>query len=89
MFAAAAKKAQSNDPIRVAKALEGMKMSTSLGEVEMRADNHQLLQPLYVSTLLKNTKYDVEDSGLGWKSDAKVEGKATALPTTCKMERPK
>ena len=89
MFAAAAKKAQSNDPVKVAKALEGMKMSTSLGEVEMRADNHQLLQPLYVSTLLKNTKYDVEDSGLGWKSDAKVEGKATALPTTCKMERPK
>ena len=89
MFAAAAKKAQSNDPVKVAKALEGMKMSTSLGEVGMRADNHQLLQPLYVSTLSKNTKYDVEDSGLGWKSNAKVDGKATALPTTCKMERPK
>src|SRR4029077_17056408 len=40
MFAAAAKKAQSNDPVKLAKALEGMKMSTSLGEVEMRADNH-------------------------------------------------
>src|SRR6185503_17138834 len=51
MFAAAAKKAGSNDPVKVAKALEGMKMSTALGEVEMRADNHQLLQPLYVSTL--------------------------------------
>jgi branched-chain amino acid transport system substrate-binding protein len=89
MFAAAAKKAQSNDPVKIAKALEGMKMSTSLGEVEMRADNHQMLQPLYVSTLSKNTKYDVEDSGLGWKTDAKVDGKATALPTTCKMERPK
>ena len=46
MFAAAAKKAGSNDPVKVAKALEGMKMSTSLGEVEMRADNHQILQPL-------------------------------------------
>jgi len=89
MFAAAAKKAQSNDPVKIAKALEGMKMPTSLGEVEMRADNHQMLQPLYVSTLSKNTKYDVEDSGLGWKSDAKVDAKATALPTTCKMERPK
>jgi len=89
MFAAAAKKAQSNDPVKVARALEGMKMPTSLGEVEMRADNHQLLQPLFVSTLSRNVKYDSEDSGLGWKSDAKVEGKATALPTTCKMERPK
>ena len=89
MFAAAAKKAQSNDPVKIARALEGMKMSTSLGEVEMRADNHQILQPLYVSTLSKNVKYDSEESGLGWKTDAKVEGKATALPTTCKMERPR
>jgi branched-chain amino acid transport system substrate-binding protein len=89
MFAAAAKKAQSNDPVKIAKALEGMKMPTSLGEVEMRADNHQILQPLYVSTLSKGVKYDSEESGLGWKTDAKVEGKATALPTTCKMERPR
>jgi len=89
MFAAAAKKAQSNDTVKVARALEGMKMSTPLGEVEMRADNHQMLQPLYVSTLEKGQKYDVEDSGFGWQTDAKVDGKATALPTTCKMERPK
>src|ERR1700674_4864797 len=89
MFAAAAKKAQSNDPVKVAKALEGMKMPTSLGEVEMRADNHQILQPLYVSTLVKAPKYDAEGTGLGWKSDAKVDGKSTALATTCKMERPK
>src|SRR5438270_4693826 len=41
MFAAAAKKAGSNDPAKVARALEGMKMQTALGEVEMRADNHQ------------------------------------------------
>ena len=89
MFAAAAKKAQSNDPAKVARALEGMKMSTPLGDVEMRADNHQLLQPLYVSTLEKGQKYDAEGTGLGWRTDTKVDGKATALPTTCKMERPK
>ena len=89
MFAAAAKKAGSNDPVKVARALEGMKMSTSLGDVEMRADNHQILQPLFVSTLVKGGKYDSEGTGLGWKTDAKVDGKATALPTTCKMERPK
>jgi len=88
MFAAAAKKAGSNDPAKIAHALEGLKMPTPLGEVEMRADNHQLLQPLYVSTLERNQKYDVEGSGLGWRTDAKVEGKATALPTTCKMDRP-
>jgi hypothetical protein len=47
----------------------------------MRADNHQMLQPLFVSTLAKGVKYDSEDTGLGWKTDAKVDGKATALPT--------
>ncbi|MGH8850321.1 MAG: branched-chain amino acid ABC transporter substrate-binding protein [Casimicrobiaceae bacterium] len=88
MFAAAAKKARSNDPVKVAHALEGMKMTTSLGEVEMRADNHQILQPMFVSTLSRNVKYDSEGTDMGWKTDAKVEGKATALPTTCKMERP-
>src|SRR5213595_126452 len=64
MFAAAAKKAGSNDPVKVEKALEAMTMQTPLGEVEMRADNHQLLQPLFVSTLVKGVKYDSEDTGL-------------------------
>jgi branched-chain amino acid transport system substrate-binding protein len=88
LFAAAANKAHSNDPIKVAKALEGMKLNTTVGEVEMRADNHQLLQPLFVSTFTDNVKYDVERTGLGFKTDAKVNGKDTALPTTCQMQRP-
>jgi branched-chain amino acid transport system substrate-binding protein len=85
---AAAKKAKSNDPVKLARALEGMKMNTSLGPIEMRADNHQLLQPLIVSTLSDKTKYDVEGSGLGFVTDAKIDAKDTALPTTCKMQRP-
>ena len=88
MFAAAANKARSNDPIKVARALEGMKLSTTVGEVEMRADNHQLLQPLFVSTFSDNVKYDVERTGLGFKTDAKIDAKDTALPTTCQMQRP-
>jgi branched-chain amino acid transport system substrate-binding protein len=87
-FAAAANKARSNDPIKVAKALEGMKLNTTVGEVEMRADNHQLLQPLFVSTFSDNVKYDVERTGLGFKTDAKVNAKDTSLPTTCQMQRP-
>jgi branched-chain amino acid transport system substrate-binding protein len=85
---AAAKKAKSNDPVKLAKALEGMKMPTPLGDMEMRADNHQLLQPLFVSTLSDKTKYDLEGSGLGFVTDAKIDAKDTALPTTCKMDRP-
>jgi branched-chain amino acid transport system substrate-binding protein len=88
LFAAAARKAKSNDPVKVARALEGMKLATAMGEVEMRADNHQLLQPLYVSTLTDKVKFDVEKTGLGFATDAKVEAKDTALPTTCRMQRP-
>lgn len=88
LFVAAANKARSNDPIKVAKALEGMHLNTTVGEVEMRADNHQLLQPLFVSTFSDNVKYDVERTGLGFKTDAKINAKDTALPTTCQMQRP-
>jgi branched-chain amino acid transport system substrate-binding protein len=88
MIAAAASKAKSNDPVKLAKALEGMKVNTTVGEAEMRADNHQLLQPMFVSTWSDNVKFDVEKTGLGFKTDVKLNAKDTALPTTCKMQRP-
>jgi branched-chain amino acid transport system substrate-binding protein len=88
MLAAAARKAGSNDPVKLARALEGMKLATPLGDMEMRADNHQLLQPLFVSTLSDKAKYDVEGSGLGFVTDRKIDAKDTALPTTCRMQRP-
>ncbi len=89
MLTAAMKKAGSNDPVKVARALEGMKHQTALGEVEMRADNHQLLQPLFIFTMSDKVKYDVEHTGLGFVTNGKVDAKDTALPTVCKMERPK
>jgi branched-chain amino acid transport system substrate-binding protein len=88
LFTAAANKAKSNDPVKVAHALEGMKVTMSVGEVEMRADNHQVLQPMYISTLSDKVKYDVERTGLGFATNAKVDARDTALPTTCKMQRP-
>lgn len=88
MLKAAAAKAKSNDPVKLAHALEGMKLETPLGPMEMRADNHQLLQPLFVSTLSDKVKFDVEHSGLGFATDEKIDAANTAMPTTCKMQRP-
>jgi len=88
MIAAAASKAKSTDPVKLAKALEGIKVNTTVGEAEMRADNHQILQPMFVSTWSDNVKFDVEKTGLGFKTDVKLSAKDTALPTTCKMQRP-
>jgi branched-chain amino acid transport system substrate-binding protein len=92
MLAKAMGQAKSTDPKKVAFALEGMKWENDVGEVVMRADNHQLIQPLFISTYSKadgkDVKYDVEKTGFGFKLDNRVEGKDTVLPTTCKMERP-
>ncbi|HEY0524660.1 MAG TPA: branched-chain amino acid ABC transporter substrate-binding protein [Stellaceae bacterium] len=88
MLARAIDKAKSTDPVAVAKALEGMTYEASVGALTMRADNHQILQPLYISTMSAGQKYDVENTGLGFKPDARIEAKETEMPTTCKMKRP-
>lgn len=96
MFAQARVKAGGNEPVRVAAALEGLRVTTPLGEAEMRAADHQLIEPLAVSTLWPvaarggptEVRADVEGTGLGFKTDMKVEGYVTALPTSCRMQRP-
>ena len=93
MLAKAFEKAGKADPKAVAFALEGMEHETFYGKVTMRAEDHQLIQPLYISTMTKvgteGVKYDVENTGLGWKTDGRTEAEDTARPTTCKMKRPK
>jgi branched-chain amino acid transport system substrate-binding protein len=89
MLTDAMKKAKSNDPVKVAQALEGLKYKNALGEVEMRADNHQVLMPMFISTMADKVKYDVEHTGLGFVTNGRIEGKDTAMPTICKMDRPK
>lgn len=53
MLAEAIKQAKSTDPKAIALKLEGMKYQGDMGEVEMRAADHQLIQPLYISTVEK------------------------------------
>ena len=51
MFKAAAEKAKSIDPVKVAAALEGMKFEVfDGGEGFMRKDDHQFFQPIYISS---------------------------------------
>jgi len=57
----------------------------------MRAADHQLIQPLYVSVMQKldggSIRFDNEGSGYGFKTERYVPAAQTALPTTCKMQR--
>jgi branched-chain amino acid transport system substrate-binding protein len=88
MVAKAMNDAKSAEPVKVAQALEGMKFATPWGEAWMRKDNHQLIQPLFISTFTDGVKHDMEKTGFGFRTNAKIDGKETELPTTCKMERP-
>ena len=84
--------AKSADPVKVAKAMEGMKFEGPYGTVEMRATDHQLIQPLFVETFVKNDgKYRYTADGTAdytFRQDMRFEGAATARPTSCKMQRP-
>jgi branched-chain amino acid transport system substrate-binding protein len=92
MFKAAAEKANSLDPVKVAKALEGMEFDVyDGGKGTMRKDDHQFFQPMYISSFGERTDkepFDEEKTGWGWKLVAKIEANQTVLPTTCKMDRP-
>jgi branched-chain amino acid transport system substrate-binding protein len=73
-----------------------MRYTGETGEVEMRKQDHQLIQPLYLSTVQKvaakggpkDVKYDVEHTGMGFHTDAKLEAFTSAGFTSCNMKRP-
>jgi len=93
MLAKAFKETKSTDPVKVAAALEGMKVQSLNGEVEMRKSDHQLQQPLYIAKWVKvngkDVKYDQENTGYGWKTEALLPTYLATQPTSCQMQRPK
>jgi len=92
MFKAAAEKANSIDPVKVAAALEGMEFDVlDGGKGTMRKDDHQFFQPIYISSFgSRNDKepFDEENTGWGWRPVSKIDTAQSTVPTTCKMKRP-
>ncbi|WP_235210473.1 branched-chain amino acid ABC transporter substrate-binding protein [Caballeronia sordidicola] len=92
MLAQAMEKAHSADPTAVARALEGIKLDKGFQTTEMRAADHQLIQPLYVMEMDKagspDVHFDNEGSGFGFRTLLKIPAAQTAMPTTCQMKRP-
>ncbi|MFO1350653.1 MAG: branched-chain amino acid ABC transporter substrate-binding protein [Gammaproteobacteria bacterium] len=90
MLARALEKAGSDDPLKVALALEGMEATTIAGEhALMRAADHQLLQPLHVSRHTdEGVAIDMDNSGFGLVTEVTVPLEQATLPTTCQMARP-
>lgn len=85
MLVAAMEKAQSTQPLAVARALEGLQYSTAYGLARMRAEDHQLLQPLFLSRFSEAARHETENSGYGWVTVERIPAEQTALPSSCVM----
>ena len=92
LLSEAMKKTKSIDPVKVAFAMEGMKLTSPNGDIEMRATDHQLQQNVFISTWTKAdgkaVKYDNENTGYGFKLQQMIPAYVAAQPTSCQMKRP-
>ena len=73
-----------------AKALETTKIRTSMGETSMRAQDHQMLFPVVVSTVARDAAYKVDDTDMGFKPVKLFTAAEASTPpqAACKMQRP-
>lgn len=89
MLKEAAEKAGSIDPEQVAFALEGLKYDSLTGPAVMRAEDHQILVPVFISTFKDGMKYGLDDTkDLNFKTIDQFSAEQTAMSTTCHMRRP-
>jgi branched-chain amino acid transport system substrate-binding protein len=92
MLGQAVRSARSTDPVKVAFVMEGLKVKSLNGDIEMRAADHQLQQPLYIASWVKangkEVKFDLENTGFGWTTAQKVDSYVATQPTSCQMKRP-
>jgi branched-chain amino acid transport system substrate-binding protein len=89
---AAMAKAKSIDPVKVAFAMEGLKVKSAFGgDVEMRKTDHQLQQTLYMTVWQKadaKNPYSPENTGMTLAPVATYEPYVSSTPTSCQMTRP-
>ena len=88
---AAMAKAKSTDPVKVAAALAGIKVTSFNGEVEMRKSDHQLQQPLYMTVWQKASAkypYSPEKTGMTMVPLKEYPNYVSSTPTSCQMKRP-
>ena len=96
MLAAAIERAGSTEAAAVARALEGARYDGAtlggLHQATMRADDHQLQQPLVVSVMDRagapGVPFDIEGSGFGFRTLRRLEAPAVAQAHQCRMTRP-
>jgi branched-chain amino acid transport system substrate-binding protein len=91
MLSEAMARAKSTDPVKVAAMMEGMKMKSFNGEIEMRKADHQLQQGLYIARWEKaggKNVQDAENTGYTFAPVKYYEPYVASTPTSCVMKRP-
>ena len=96
MLAAAIERAGTTDAAAVARALEGARFDArtlgGLHEAVMRAEDHQLQQPLVVSVMDRagapGVTHEVEGSGFGFRTLRRLGTDQVSQAHTCRMQRP-
>ena len=96
VLVAAIEKSRSTEAAAVARAMEGLVFDgRHLGGVHsgvMRREDHQFLQPLYVSVMDRagrdGVRHDVEGSGYGFRTVRRFDVKELAPAHSCQMHRP-
>lgn len=70
--------------------LETGRLKTPMGEIRMRATDHQALLPFVVSQVSKDAKYKADDTALGFKPVKVFSAGEASVPaqSSCKMQRP-
>jgi branched-chain amino acid transport system substrate-binding protein len=91
LMGAAIAKAKSTNPTKVAAAMEGLSVSSFAGEVQMRKNDHQLQQTMYVTKWQKvdaKNAYSVENTGYTFVPIKQMDPYVSSTPTSCQMKRP-
>jgi branched-chain amino acid transport system substrate-binding protein len=91
MLQGAIAKAKSTDPVKVAKAMEGLTVRSYAGDITMRAADHQLQQPLFFATWQKTDakqSFNVEGTGNTFGLTKMYPSYVSSTPTSCQMKRP-
>jgi len=89
MLKKAADQEKSVNPVVIAKALEGMTLTSTTGELLMRAEDHQIQLPMFISVMDDEMKYGAEGTEFNFHKVARIERDDVTLPSTCRMRRPK
>jgi branched-chain amino acid transport system substrate-binding protein len=74
----------------IAKALEDVTYNSPAGPISVRKEDHQTIRPVVVSKVVKNPKFPVDDTDMGFAPVSVVEGKDAIYPVqaSCNMKRP-